>query len=62
VVARGNPFQYGIYLVGKAPLGSDGKYNPVPGTREAFRKYLELKPDGPDSEAAKGILASLSAK
>ena len=53
-------YQYGIYLIGKATLGSDGKYDPVPGTREAFQAYLELKPDGKDAEAAKGMLASLS--
>jgi len=53
-------YQYGIYLIGKAKLGTDGKYDPVPGTREAFQAYLDLKPDGPNAEAAKGMLASLS--
>ncbi len=53
-------YQYGIYLIGKAKLGTDGKYEPVPGTREAFQAYLELKPDGPFAESAKGMLASLS--
>jgi len=53
-------YQYGIYLIGKAKLGADGKYEPVPGTREAFQAYLELKPDGPFAESAKGMLASLS--
>jgi len=53
-------YQYGIYLIGKAKLGADGKYDPVPGTREAFQAYLELKPDGPYAESAKGMLASLS--
>jgi hypothetical protein len=32
----------------------------VPGTREAFEKYLQLKPDGKDADSAKGMLASLS--
>ena len=54
-------YQYGIYLIGKAKLGTDGKYEPVPGTREAFQAYLDLKPDGPNAEAAKGMLASLTA-
>jgi tetratricopeptide (TPR) repeat protein len=54
-------YQYGIYLMGKAKVGTDGKYDPVPGTREAFQKYLELKPDGPFADAAKGMIASLSA-
>ncbi len=53
-------YQYGIYLIGKAKLGADNKYDPVPGTREAFQKYLELKPDGPFADSAKGMLASLS--
>ncbi|MGC9948182.1 MAG: tetratricopeptide repeat protein [Bryobacteraceae bacterium] len=53
-------YQYGIYLIGKAKLGTDGKYDPVPGTREAFEKYLQLKPDGKDADSAKGMLASLS--
>jgi len=52
-------YQYGIVLIGKAKLGDDGKYVPVAGTREAFQKYLELKPDGPFAESAKGMLASL---
>ncbi len=53
-------YQYGIFLIGKAKLGADNKYDPVPGTREAFQKYLELKPDGPFADSAKGMLASLS--
>jgi tetratricopeptide (TPR) repeat protein len=53
-------YQYGIYLIGKAKLGTDGKYEPVPGTREAFQAYLELKPDGVNAESAKGMLASLT--
>jgi|HubBroStandDraft_1064217.scaffolds.fasta_scaffold03270_3 tetratricopeptide (TPR) repeat protein len=54
-------YQYGLYLIGKAKLGADGKYEPVPGTREAFQAYLDLKPDGKDAESAKAMLASLSA-
>jgi tetratricopeptide (TPR) repeat protein len=54
-------YQYGIFLIGQAKLGADGKYDPVPGTREAFQKYLELKPDGPFAESSKGMLASLTA-
>jgi len=53
-------YQYGIVLIGKAKLGEDGKYVPVPGTREAFEKYLQLKPDGPYAESCKGMLASLA--
>lgn len=52
-------YQYGIYLVGKATVTADGKTVPPPGTKEAFAKYVELKPDGPFAESAKGMLQSL---
>lgn len=52
-------YQYGVTLVGKAQIGSDGKVNPVPGTIEAFQKYLELQPTGQYSQSAKDMLASL---
>jgi tetratricopeptide (TPR) repeat protein len=51
--------QYGIALMGKATVDSSGKMVPVPGTGEAFQKYLELKPDGKDAETAKAMLQSL---
>lgn len=54
-------YQYGIYLLSKAITTADGKVVPPPGTREAFQKYVELKPDGPFAESAKGMLASLDA-
>jgi tetratricopeptide (TPR) repeat protein len=50
-------YQYGVYLVGKATTTPDGKIVPPPGTKEAFQKYLELKPDGVFAEGAKGMLA-----
>lgn len=53
-------YQYGASLMAKAQMGADGKITPVPGTREAFEKYLQLKPDGPHAEDAKGMLATLS--
>jgi hypothetical protein len=31
----------------------------VPGTADAFQKYLQLKPDGPFADSAKSMLASL---
>jgi tetratricopeptide (TPR) repeat protein len=53
-------YQYGICLVSKAQVNpTTGKVIPPPGTVEAFQKYLELKPDGPNAEAAKAMLASL---
>ncbi len=51
----------GVNLMGKAKTGKDGKFVAAPGTEEAFQKYLELKPDGPQAEAAKQMLASIGA-
>jgi tetratricopeptide (TPR) repeat protein len=53
--------QYGITLMGKATVGADGKMTPVPGTAEAFQKYLELAPNGPQAETAKAMLQSIGA-
>lgn len=59
----GAQYQYGIYLVGKMPPPSaDGKVNPLPGTKEAFTKYLELEPSGPFADSAKGMLAMFDTK
>jgi tetratricopeptide (TPR) repeat protein len=52
-------YQYGVYLLSKATVGADGKVTPVPGTADAFQKYLQLKPDGPFADSAKSMLASL---
>jgi tetratricopeptide (TPR) repeat protein len=54
-------YQYGMYLLGKAQMTPDGKITPAPGTKEALSKYLELKPNGPFAESAKGALAGLDA-
>ena len=51
----------GVNLVGKATTGKDGKFVAPPGTAEAFKKYLELKPDGPMAQPAKDMLASIGA-
>jgi tetratricopeptide (TPR) repeat protein len=55
-------YQLGVGLVSKATLGADGKMTPVPGTVEAFQKYLELAPNGQFAEGAKGMLATFDAK
>ena len=52
-------YQYGVYLLSKATVSADGKVTPVPGTADAFQKYLQLKPDGPFADSAKSMLASL---
>ncbi len=54
-------YQYGIYLIGKATTTPDGKIVPPAGTKEAFEKYLQLKPDGPFAEPSKAMLASMGA-
>ncbi len=52
-------YQYGVTLMGKMTVAADGKVTYAPGTREAFEKYLELKPDGPNAEASKGFIAAM---
>ena len=52
-------YQYGVTLMGKMQVASDGKVTYAPGTREAFEKYLELKPDGPNADAAKGFITAM---
>ena len=54
-------YQYGVTLVGKAQIAADGKVTPVPGTVEAFQKYLELQPNGPYSQSAKEMLTTMNA-
>jgi len=54
-------YQYGVTLLAKASVGADGKITPVPGTADAFQKYLALKPDGQYADSAKLMLASLGA-
>jgi len=49
-------YQKGVCLVGKATTDKDGKVTPVAGTTEAFNKYLELQPTGPNADAAKSML------
>lgn len=53
-------YQYGVYLMSKA-TAAEGKFIPVDGTKEAFQKYLELKPDGSFAAAAKAMLDSIGA-
>jgi tetratricopeptide (TPR) repeat protein len=53
-------YQKGLNLLGKATLQGDKTVAP-PGTAEAFQKYLELTPTGPNAESAKALLASLGA-
>jgi tetratricopeptide (TPR) repeat protein len=52
-------YQYGITLVGKASYDKDGKIIAVPGTVEAFQKYLELSPNGVHAQESKDMLTTL---
>ena len=54
-------YQKGVNLLGKATLQGD-KTIPAPGTVEAFQKYLEIAPAGPNAQSAKDLLASLGSK
>jgi tetratricopeptide (TPR) repeat protein len=51
-------YQKGLNLLGKATLQGDKTIAP-PGTAEAFQKYLDLAPTGPNAESAKALLASI---
>ena len=55
-------YQYGICLTSKATAKPDGTIIFPEGTSDAFQKYLALKPDGPFSESAKGMLATMGTK
>ncbi len=52
-------YQTGVNLMAKVTTTPDGKMVPVPGTAEAFQKYLSLKPDGPYAQSAKDMLTTL---
>jgi tetratricopeptide (TPR) repeat protein len=55
-------FQYGLCLSAKATNKPDGSIEFPDGTQQAFQKYVELKPDGPNAEAAKAMLATMGTK
>jgi tetratricopeptide (TPR) repeat protein len=51
-------YWYGMSLASQATL-KDDKYVFPPGTIEAFQKYLELAPTGPNAQTAKDTIAQL---
>lgn len=51
----------GINLIGKETVGADKKPVEPPGTAEAFQKYLELDPNGPQAATAKAMLDHMGA-
>jgi len=54
-------YQMGITLLGKATTDANGKVVPPAGTADAFQKYLELQPNGPNADGAKAMLATIGA-
>ncbi len=53
-------YQLGVTMLEKASVDAKtGKTTPVPGTVEAFNRYLELQPTGQHAESAKGLLESI---
>jgi tetratricopeptide (TPR) repeat protein len=49
----------GINLIGKETVDKDNKTVVPPGTADAFKKYLELDPNGPMAQTAKDMLAQI---
>lgn len=55
-------FQYCSAMSGKMTLKPDGTPVPPEGMQQACEKYLELDPNGPNAEAAKGLLQLITGK
>jgi tetratricopeptide (TPR) repeat protein len=52
-------FYLGSTLMGKATMDAKGAMQAPAGTVEALQKYVQLKPDGPNADAAKQLIAAL---
>jgi len=53
-------YQLGITMLSKANTDAKtGKVTPLPGTAEAFNRYLELQPTGQFADAAKGMVQTI---
>lgn len=55
-------YQKGLNLLNKATNKPDGTIVAPEGTADAFNKYLELAPTGPNAENAKQMLAAMGSK
>jgi len=55
-------YQNGLVLFAQATTAADGKITPPPGTAEMFQKYLQMRPDGANADAAKAMLEALGTK
>jgi tetratricopeptide (TPR) repeat protein len=51
-------YQYGVALAGKATVDGSGKMIAPAGAVEALQKYLALKPNGPNAQSAKEMIAA----
>jgi tetratricopeptide (TPR) repeat protein len=52
-------YQLGLVMFGEATTSADGKIVPPAGTADNFNKYLQLKPDGANADAAKAMLQAM---
>jgi len=52
-------YQYGLSLAAQATVAADGKFVFPPGTVEAFQKYIDLAPTGPNAQACKDMITQL---
>ncbi len=52
----------GQALMSKATMSAGGKVSAPAGTLAAFKKYIELAPNGPDAAAAQGMIQTLEGK
>ena len=52
-------FWLSLALSGKMTLDKDGKVIAPAGTLEAFQKYLELAPTGPNADRAKELIQNI---
>ncbi len=55
-------FIKGSLLIGDSKVDKDGKVHAPPGTVEAFKKYLELVPNGPHAGEVKQMLEYIGSK
>lgn len=53
-------YQLATVLVGTAKMNDDGSVTPAPGTVEAYKKYLELDPQGAYAPSAQAMVQSLT--
>jgi tetratricopeptide (TPR) repeat protein len=52
-------YQMGLVMFGEATTAPDGKIVPPAGTADQFNKYLSLRPDGANADAAKAMLQAM---